>query len=196
MTSMTNRTLRAALAASVAAVALIASPAGAATGGFAFQPTAQSAATGRVVEANAHARVVKTPAGVLVAESLTTGKRTVLGRNVAASLVDIDRHMVGYARAFTNRVEVRSIDARTGKVSRSSAAENVMALQVRRTGTLVWITEKGTQRSVYARTFPTEVLLGSGEKIDPRSLAIADSDATTAHVYWVDGTKAHVAAVE
>ncbi|HEX8205941.1 MAG TPA: hypothetical protein VF587_07785, partial [Solirubrobacteraceae bacterium] len=123
-------------------------------------------------------------------------KRTTLGKTVPASLVDVDGNYVGYARGFTNRVGVISIDARTGKVRRSSAAENVMALEVRRTGTLVWVTEHGTTRSVHARTAADDVVLGSGEKIDPRSLALADSGATTAHVFWVDGREPHVAAVE
>lgn len=149
-----------------------------------------------VVAANAHARVVRTARGTLVAESLVTGRRTVLGTTVPASLVDLDRNMVGYARQFSNRVEVRSIDARTGKVARSSATENVMALQVRRTGTLVWIAEHGTTRSVHFRTFPADGVLGTGERIDPRSLALADSDATTVHVFWVDGRTPHVAAIE
>ena len=149
-----------------------------------------------VVTANAKVKVVKTAGGALVAESLANGRRTTLGKQVPASLVDVDGNYVGYARAYTNRVGVISIDARSGKVKRSSAAENVLALEVRRTGTLVWITEHGTERSVHARTFPADVVLGTGSRIDPRSLAIADSDATTAHVYWTDGREPRMSPVE
>ena len=150
----------------------------------------------RTVVANANVKVVKTDAGGLLVKSLVNGHRTPLGRAVPARLVDVDGNYVGYARRFSNRVGVISIDARSGKVKRSSAAENVLALEVRRTGTLVWITQHGAQRSVHLRNRTHDDVLGTGDAIDPNSLALADSGATTAHVYWTAGGRPHVAAVE
>jgi hypothetical protein len=159
-------------------------------------PAAAHADQRHAVAANAHVKVVKTDRGGLVVKSLVTGHRTPLGKAVPASLVDVDGNYVGYARRFSNRVGVISIDARTGKVRRSSAAENVLALEVRRTGTLVWITQHGDERSVHLRNVAHDSVLGTGDAIDPRSLALADSGATTAHVYWTDGNEPHVAAIE
>lgn len=189
---MSTRRLNPRLAAITASAATLAL-ALAATGQA--ERTADGAAE-RVVTANEKVQVVRTSRGALVAESLVNGHRTTLGKQVPASLVDVDGNYVGYARAYTNRVGVISIDARSGKVRRSSAAENVMALEVRRTGTLVWMTEHGTKRSVHLRNLAHDSVLGTDDAIDPRSLALADSGATTAHVYWTDGREPHVAAVE
>ncbi len=73
--------------------------------------------------------------------------------------------------------------------------KNALALEVRRTGTLVWITQNDTTRTVYGKNAGGKHVLGNGERIDPSSLALADSGAT-AHVYWVDETQAHAAAIE
>ena len=159
-------------------------------------PAAAPAAPRDVVAANANVKVVETAAGGLVAKSLVNRHRTPLGKAVPARLVDVDGNYVGYARRYSNRVGVISIDARTGKVRRSSAAENVLALEVRRTGTLVWITQHGDERSVHLRNLAHDSVLGTGDAIDVDSLALADSGATTAHVYWTDGNVPHVAAIE
>ena len=159
-------------------------------------PAAGHADQRQAVAANANVKVVETDKGGLVVKSLVTGHRTPLGKAVPAGLVDVDGNYVGYARRYSNRVGVISIDARTGKVRRSSAAENVLALEVRRTGTLVWISRHGSEESVHLRNIAHDSVLGTGDAIDPNSLALADSGATTAHVYWTDGNEPHVAAVE
>jgi hypothetical protein len=176
-----------AVIASTAALALVAvTPGQADQGRRAAAPVAGSA----------QAQVVKTASGRLVAESLTTGHRTRLGSGVSASLIDVDGNYVGVAGRVGDRIEVRSIDARTGRVKLRARTPNVLALEVRRTGTLVWVAQHGTSRSVHGRNAGGNHVLGTGTAIDPQSLALADSDATTAHVYWTDGTTAASAAIE
>ncbi|HEX8122829.1 MAG TPA: hypothetical protein VF549_16370 [Solirubrobacteraceae bacterium] len=148
------------------------------------------------VAGSAKAQVVRTASGDLVARSVTTGHRTRLAPGIAASLVDVDGNYVGVSGRFGDRIEVRSIDARTGRVTLRARTPNVLALEVRRTGTLVWVAQHGTSRSVHGRNAGGSHVLGTGTAIDPQSLAVADSDTTTAHVYWTDGGVPATAAIE
>lgn len=155
-----------------------------------------TASAAETIEANGKVKVVKTDAGDLVAKSLVTGHRTPLGRETAASLVDVAGNYVGVAGRFGGRIEVRSVDARTGRIAYRVRVKNAMALEVRRTGTIVWITQNDTTRTVYGRNAGGKHVLGNGELIDPSSLALAESGATTAHVYWVDDSQTYSAAIE
>lgn len=148
------------------------------------------------VAANEHVKVVKTTSGRLVAESLVTGRRTPLGAGVSTALVDVDGSFVGYTGRFNDRIQARALNAKTGAIEFRAKTPNVMALEVRRTGTIVWVTQHDRERSVHAMNNGGFRTLGTGDAIDPRSLAIADSDATTAHVYWTDGREPGVSPVE
>jgi hypothetical protein len=155
-----------------------------------------TATAAETIEANAKVKVVKTDAGRLVAKSLVTGERTDLGRETAASLVDVAGNYVGIAGRFGGRIEVRSVDARSGDVKYRVRVKNAMGLVVRRTGTIVWVTQNDTTRTVYGKNAGGKHVLGNGERIDPMSLAFAESGATTAYVYWVDESQTHRAAIE
>lgn len=141
-------------------------------------------------------KVVKNTSGRLVAVSLVNGRRTPLGPGVSAALLDVDGSYVGYSGRSNGRIQTRSLNARTGYVAFRARTPNVLSLEVRRTGTIVWVTQHGRSRSVHAMNNGGFRTLGTGTAIDPRSLAVADSDATTAHVYWADGAEPGVSPVE
>ena len=72
----------------------------------------------------------------------------------------------------------------------------MLAVQVRRTGAIVWIADHGYERRVHLVNGGGQRILDRGAAIDPRSLAIADSDATTAYAYWAERGEVSGASIE
>ena len=173
----------------VAAVAATGALALTATAGGSMQAAPGSSET---VIANAHVKVVEKPSGRLVAVSLVNGHRKRLAAGTDKRLVDVDGNYVGVGRGHG----ARSFDARTGSIAFGARRANVLAVQVRRTGTIVWMADHGHERRVHVLNNGGHRLLGRGAALDPRSLVIADSDATTAYVYWAQRGEVGGAPVE
>jgi hypothetical protein len=162
--------------------------------------TANSTAGGsRTILGNDRVRIERSPSGMLVAESTRSGRRTRLANEGAVRALDLDGNFVGLARAGRpgqHGLDVVSIDARSGKVFQRTTTESVLALEVRRTGSLAWMSEAGGVRAVHVRNAGGEHTVASGRTIEPQSLALADSDATVARLYWTDAGKPAATAIE
>lgn len=145
--------------------------------------TAQAVSgSSKTVTANERVKIAEKPTGRLVAESLVNGHRKRLATGTDKRLVDVDGNFVGAGRGHG----VRSFDARTGDLRFSARRANVLAVQVRRTGAIVWIADHGYERRVHLVNGGGQRVIGRGAAIEPRSLALADSDATSAYAYWAE----------